>query len=141
MSRTDIEIDEQLIRKAGKLTHLKTKRQIVHHALDAVVKAEERKQILRYFGIENYLTLWDLLEPEGLKTYRRAARLSRLVRSQGAMLTTVDALIPTFALDYGAVLFTLDKDFSRLASFTDLKTHTIGARALSSRGKAITHEE
>jgi Arc/MetJ family transcription regulator len=50
MSRTNIEIDDKLIRKAGKLTHLKTKRQIVHHALDALVKAEERKGILRYFG-------------------------------------------------------------------------------------------
>jgi Arc/MetJ family transcription regulator len=50
MSRTNIDIDEQLIRKAGKLTHLKTKRQIVHYALDALVKGEERKQILRYFG-------------------------------------------------------------------------------------------
>lgn len=50
MSRTNIEIDDVLIRKAAKLTHLKTKRQIVHRALDALVKSEERKAILRYFG-------------------------------------------------------------------------------------------
>jgi Arc/MetJ family transcription regulator len=50
MSRTNIEIDDQLIRKAGKLTRLKTKRQIVHHALDELVKSEERKAILHYFG-------------------------------------------------------------------------------------------
>ena len=50
MSRTNIDIDDELIRKAGKLTRLKTKRQIVHRALDSLVKAEERKAILRYFG-------------------------------------------------------------------------------------------
>ena len=50
MSRTNIEIDDELIRKAGKLAHLKTKRQIVHRALESFVKAEERKAILQYFG-------------------------------------------------------------------------------------------
>ncbi|MGH9400651.1 MAG: type II toxin-antitoxin system VapB family antitoxin [Terriglobia bacterium] len=50
MSRTNIEIDDELIRKAAKLTRLKSKRQIVHRALDSLVKAEERKAILRYYG-------------------------------------------------------------------------------------------
>ncbi len=50
MGRTNIELDDELIRKAAKLTRLKTKRQIVHRALDSLVKAEERKEILRYFG-------------------------------------------------------------------------------------------
>ncbi|MGH9444626.1 MAG: type II toxin-antitoxin system VapB family antitoxin [Terriglobia bacterium] len=50
MSRTNIELDDELIRKARKLTRLKTKRQIVHCALDSLVKAEERKRILHYFG-------------------------------------------------------------------------------------------
>ena len=34
MSRTNIDIDENLIRKARKLTRLKTKRQIVDKALE-----------------------------------------------------------------------------------------------------------
>lgn len=50
MSRTNINIDDELIRKAAKLTHLKTKRQIVHRALESLVKIEERKAILHYFG-------------------------------------------------------------------------------------------
>lgn len=50
MSRTNIELDDELIRKAARLTHLKTKRQIVHRALESLVKAEERKAMLRYFG-------------------------------------------------------------------------------------------
>lgn len=50
MSRTNIDIDEDLIRKARKLTHLKTKRQIVDRALDLLVRSESRKGILRYYG-------------------------------------------------------------------------------------------
>ncbi len=50
MGRTNIHIDETLIRKARKLTHLKTKRQIVDRALDLLVRTETRKGILRYYG-------------------------------------------------------------------------------------------
>jgi Arc/MetJ family transcription regulator len=49
MSRTNIEIDERLVRKARKLTHLKTKRQIVATALELLVRSEARKGILRYY--------------------------------------------------------------------------------------------
>ena len=50
MGRTNIDIDESLIRKARKLTRLKTKRQIVDRALDLLVRSETRKGILRYYG-------------------------------------------------------------------------------------------
>ncbi len=50
MARTNIEIDDSLIRKARKLTRLKTKRQIVDKALELLVRSETRKGILRYYG-------------------------------------------------------------------------------------------
>lgn len=50
MSRTNIEIDDTLIRKARKLTRLKTKREIVDKALDLLVRSETRKELLRYYG-------------------------------------------------------------------------------------------
>ena len=50
MSRTNIDIDESLIRKARKLTHLKTKRQIVDKALEVLIRSESRKGILGYYG-------------------------------------------------------------------------------------------
>jgi Arc/MetJ family transcription regulator len=50
MSRTNIEINEDLIRKARKLTRLKTKRQIVDRALELLLRSERRKGILRYYG-------------------------------------------------------------------------------------------
>jgi Arc/MetJ family transcription regulator len=50
MARTNIEIDEELVRKARKLTSLKTKRAIVNKALQLLVSSETRKGILRYYG-------------------------------------------------------------------------------------------
>lgn len=50
MARTNIDLDEDLIRKARKLTRLKTKRQIVDRALELLVRLENRKGILRYYG-------------------------------------------------------------------------------------------
>jgi len=50
MGRTNIEIDESLIRRARRLTRLKTKRQIVGKALDLLVRSESRKGILKYYG-------------------------------------------------------------------------------------------
>jgi len=48
--RTNIDIDETLVRKARKLMRLKSKRQIVDRALELLVRSESRKGILRYYG-------------------------------------------------------------------------------------------
>lgn len=50
MSRTNIELDDTLMRKARKLTRLKTKREIVEKALELLVRTESHKGILQYFG-------------------------------------------------------------------------------------------
>jgi Arc/MetJ family transcription regulator len=50
MGRTNIEIDDELVRKARKLTRLKTKRQIVAKALELLVRSETRKGMLKYYG-------------------------------------------------------------------------------------------
>ena len=50
MGRTNINLDDTLIRKARRLTRLKTKRQIVDKALELLVRVESRKGILRYYG-------------------------------------------------------------------------------------------
>jgi len=52
--RTNIDIDESLVRQARKLTRLKTKRQIVDKALELLVRSERRKGILRYYGSGNW---------------------------------------------------------------------------------------
>jgi predicted nucleic acid-binding protein len=73
--------------------------------------------------MEQYLALWDLLEPRGLATYREAASIFRAGRSKGIALQTVDTLIAAIALEHRASLFSLDKDFARIASVTPLKLH------------------
>ena len=50
VGRTNININETLIRKAKKLTRLKTKREIVDRALELLVRSEDRKSILHYYG-------------------------------------------------------------------------------------------
>ena len=50
MARTNININETLIRKTQKLTRLKTKREIVDRALELLVRSEDRKSILHYHG-------------------------------------------------------------------------------------------
>ena len=50
MGRTNIVIDENLVRKARRLTRLKTKREIVDRALELLVRSETRKGMLQYYG-------------------------------------------------------------------------------------------
>ena len=50
MGRTNIVLDDELVRKARKLTRLKTKREIVDRALELLVRSESRKGIVRYYG-------------------------------------------------------------------------------------------
>jgi Arc/MetJ family transcription regulator len=50
MGRTNIVIDEELVKKARKLTRLKTKREIVDAALELLVRSESRKGILKDYG-------------------------------------------------------------------------------------------
>ena len=78
--------------------------------------------------IEQYLSQWELLEPRGFRTYREAAAIFRLARSKGVSLTTIDALIAAIALEHRVSVFTLDKDFSRIARLTGLPLHPIPAR-------------
>jgi len=48
--RTNIVIDEELVKKAMKYTGLKTKKDVVNHALQELVKKKERKNILALKG-------------------------------------------------------------------------------------------
>lgn len=50
MSRTNIEITDELLREAQRLTALKTKRATVDRALNLLVRTEKRKGLLRYYG-------------------------------------------------------------------------------------------
>src|SRR5690242_2836841 len=75
--------------------------------------------------IERYLSMWEMLEPSGFSTYREASAISRLARSKGISLTTIDTLIAAIALEHRASLFSLDKDFSRIARMTSLRLHSL----------------
>jgi Arc/MetJ family transcription regulator len=50
MARTNIDLDDRLIRRARRLTGLKTKKAVVHRALENLIRAEARKGILKFYG-------------------------------------------------------------------------------------------
>ena len=50
MGRTNVVLDDELVKKARRLTRLKTKREIVGKALELLVRSESRKGILHYYG-------------------------------------------------------------------------------------------
>lgn len=50
MGRTNINIDDRLLKEGLKLTHLKTKKELVNYALGELVKKVRRKGILKYEG-------------------------------------------------------------------------------------------
>ena len=78
--------------------------------------------------IAHYLSLWDVLEPVGFSTYEEAASIFRHARSKGLSVSTIDAIIAAITLEHGATIFTLDKDFSRIARFTPLRLYRLAGR-------------
>jgi len=90
-------------------------------ALTGIVVAEVLQGLIRDARrIEQYLAQWEMLEPRGFETYRQAAAIYRAARAKGVTLTTIDAVIAAIALEHKASVFTLDRDFSRIAGITRL---------------------
>jgi len=50
MIRTNIELDEKLVDEAMKLTHKKTKKELVNYALEELVTRFKRKKVLELEG-------------------------------------------------------------------------------------------
>jgi Arc/MetJ family transcription regulator len=50
MLRTNIELDEKLINEAMKLTHKKTKKELVNYAIEELVSRLKRKKVLELEG-------------------------------------------------------------------------------------------
>ncbi|MDO9288059.1 MAG: type II toxin-antitoxin system VapB family antitoxin [Thermodesulfovibrionales bacterium] len=50
MSRTNIELDDKVVKEAIKLTHARTKKEVVNYALEELVKKLRRKKILELEG-------------------------------------------------------------------------------------------
>ncbi len=93
-------------------------------ALSGIIVTEILQGLVRDISrIEHYLSQWDMLEPVGFSTYREAAAIYRAARAKGLSLTTIDTIIAAIALEHGASVFTLDKDFSHMARVVRLSLH------------------
>ena len=90
-------------------------------ALTGIVIAEVLQGLTRDARrIEQYLAQWEMLEPRGFETYREAAAIYRAARAKGITPTTISTVIAAIALEHKASVFTLDRDFSRIARITRL---------------------
>ena len=93
--------------------------------LTGIVVAEVLQGLIRDAGvIERFLAQWDMLEPKGFDTYRSAAAIYRAGRKSGTTSSTIDSLIAAIALEHGASVFTLDRDFVRIARMTGLQLYS-----------------
>jgi len=94
-------------------------------ALTGIVVAEVLQGLRRNAKrIEQYLAQWEMLEPRGFETYREAASIYRAARAKGITPTTIDAVIAAIALEHKVSVFTLDRDFSRIARITRLALYS-----------------
>ena len=50
MSRTNIDLDDKLVKEGLKVTHLRTKKELVNYALEELIKKARRKRILELKG-------------------------------------------------------------------------------------------
>jgi Arc/MetJ family transcription regulator len=48
--RTNIDIDDELIAEAARLTGIKTKKELVHQALKALIQSKKRRSLLELVG-------------------------------------------------------------------------------------------
>ena len=68
-------------------------------ALTGIVIAEVLQGLTRDAGpIERFLAQWDMLEPSGFDTYKKAAAIHRAGRGKGIALSTIDSLIAAGSL-------------------------------------------
>jgi len=78
---------------------------------------------------EQFVRLRTLLEPFPLilaerHHHVRAARIANTCRRSGISTSTIDCLIAAIATEHDAPLFTLDRDFARIAPHCSLKLWT-----------------
>jgi predicted nucleic acid-binding protein len=93
-------------------------------SLSGIIVTEILQGLVRDISrIEHFLSQWDMLEPAGFSTYREAAAIYRAARAKGLSLTTIDTIIAAIAIEHGASVFTLDKDFSHMARVVRLSLH------------------
>ncbi len=50
MARTNIDLNDRLVKEGLKLTHLRTKKELVNYALEELLKKMKRKGILKLEG-------------------------------------------------------------------------------------------
>lgn len=67
--RTNIDLDEVLVEEAFRLTHVRTKKELLHLALEELIRSRKRKNLLDLAGQVQFRDDYD---PNALRTTRYA---------------------------------------------------------------------
>ncbi len=81
--------------------------------------------------IESFLSEFDLLKTSGFDTYRAAASIYRKARAKGVSPSTIDTLIAAIGVEHSTPIFTLDRDFSRLAMSTSIELYRMRSDSIN----------
>lgn len=65
MLRTNIELDENLVKEAMKLTHMSTKKELINYALKELVGRLKRKKLLELEGNVEWIGNLNEMRKEG----------------------------------------------------------------------------
>ncbi|AFY88842.1 MAG: hypothetical protein CLLPBCKN_000701 [Chroococcidiopsis cubana SAG 39.79] len=68
--RTNIELDDTLVEEAFRLTNVRTKKELLHLALQELIRSQKKKNLLDLAG---KIEFYDDYDPKALRTNRHAA--------------------------------------------------------------------
>jgi Arc/MetJ family transcription regulator len=67
--RTNIELDDTLVEEAFRLTNVRTKKELLHLALQELIRSQKKKNLLDLAG---KIEFYDDYDPKALRTNRHA---------------------------------------------------------------------
>src|SRR3989344_2502720 len=100
--KTSVELNEEKVKLAKKLSHTSTLKELLEKALDAYISNARRRSIAEMLGTQ-FFEMTDKIWGLSSWNYFKC-------RKKGVTLTTLDCLIATVAKEYRISLWTLDKN-------------------------------
>lgn len=68
--RTNVELDDTLVEEAFRLTNVRTKKELLHLALQELIRSQKKKNLLDLAG---KIEFYDDYDPKALRTNRHVA--------------------------------------------------------------------
>src|SRR4030067_821135 len=125
MPRTNIDLNDKILKDALRLTRIKTKKEeemcITEIILTEILQGI--KEDTAYETTKSYLLEFPIIKPKGNETYISAADIYRKCRKQGKTIRkTIDCIIAAIAQENNLTILHNDNDFEVIKKCSGLKT-------------------